>query len=56
VIALRPVVHPGAAGQRRFLLLNGLLAALLVALFAALAVGLGSDIYTCDVLQIPNCD
>jgi hypothetical protein len=35
---------------------NGVVAALLLAAFAMLSVGLGSDIYRCDVLQIPNCD
>jgi hypothetical protein len=35
---------------------NGLVAALLVIAFGALVVGLGSDIYRCDVLKVPNCD
>jgi hypothetical protein len=52
VIALRPAF----SGQRHFSVLNALLAGLLVIAFVALAVGLGSDIYTCDVLHIPNCD
>jgi hypothetical protein len=55
-IALRPVVQLGADGRRRLYVLNGIVAVLLLTLFVALAVGLGSDIYTCDVLHVPNCD
>lgn len=53
---LRPVFQQGAAGQRRFYVLNGLLAGLLVMAFVALAATLGSEIYSCDILQVPNCD
>ena len=42
-------------GRRTIYLLNGIIAALLLVAFAMLSIGLGSGIYRCDVLQIPNC-
>jgi len=55
-IAVRPMYQKGVDGKRKFYPVNILLAAILVTGFVALSVGLGSDIYRCDVLQIPNCD
>jgi uncharacterized membrane protein len=55
-IALSPMLRRGADGTRRFYLLNGLIAALLLVAFAVLSIALGSEIYRCDVLKIPNCD
>lgn len=55
-IAARPMLQKGANGERKFYLLNMILAAFLIAGGVALFVGLGSDIYRCDVLRIPNCD
>ena len=55
-IALSPTLRKDAGGTRRFYLLNALIAALLLAVFAMISIGLGSDIYRCDVLQVPNCD
>lgn len=55
-IAARPIFQKGADGKRKFYLVNIILAAILATGFVALSVGLGSDIYRCDVLQIPNCD
>lgn len=55
-IAARPMLRSGMTGRRRIYFLNGIVAALLLAAFAMLSIGLGSDIYRCDVLQIPNCD
>jgi hypothetical protein len=55
-IALRPMLRRQSDGSRSFHLLNGVLAALLIAVFAAVSIGLGEDIYRCDVLRIPNCD
>ena len=55
-IAARPLFQRTADGSRRFYPLNAILAVVLCAIFLALSVGLGSDIYRCDVLQIPNCD
>ena len=55
-IAVRPVFRKGANGERKFYLLNIIVAVILLAGFIALSVGLGSDIYRCDVLRIPNCD
>ena len=37
-------------------MLNGALGALMLVVFVILSVALGSEIYRCDVLGIPNCD
>jgi len=55
-IAVRPMFQKGADGKRKFYPVNIILAAILVTGFVALSIGLGSDIYRCDVLHIPNCD
>jgi len=55
-IAIRPMFQKGVEGKRKFYLVNAILAALLLIVFVMLSVGLGSEIYRCDVLQIPNCD
>ncbi|HXF62671.1 MAG TPA: hypothetical protein VNK95_13700 [Caldilineaceae bacterium] len=56
LIAGLPMLQRGADGRRPFYLVNGILAALLVAVFVLLALTLGEEIYRCDILQIPNCD
>lgn len=56
VVAARPMLHKRLDGKRRFHFVNAILAAVLALLFVFLAVGLGSEIYRCDVLGIPNCD
>jgi hypothetical protein len=50
-LALRPMLS-----NRRFYALNAISAALLVFAFGALVMGIGSEIYRCDILRIPNCD
>lgn len=55
-IAIRPIFQRRAEGKQTFYLVNIILAAFLLFAFIMLSVGLGSDIYRCDVLQIPNCD
>ena len=55
-LAARPMFRRGDDGSRRFYALNAILATLLCAIFVFVVVGLGSDIYRCDVLGIPNCD
>ena len=55
-IAVRPMFPKRVGGKREFYLVNITLAAILVSGFLALSIGLGSDIYRCDVLLIPNCD
>ena len=55
-IAIRPMFLKGAQGRRRFYLVNAILATILLVVFVVVSGGLGSDIYRCDVLQIPNCD
>ena len=56
VIAARPIFRRSPDGRRHFHPLNAVISAALGIFFMALVVGLGSDIYRCDVLQIPNCD
>jgi hypothetical protein len=55
-IAARPLFERGADGKRRIYLLNALLATFMLAAFVVLSMGLGAEIYRCDVLLIPNCD
>ena len=54
-IALRPILVQRQE-RRPIHLLNGVLATVMLVFFVAVCIGLGSDIYRCDVLQIPNCD
>ena len=56
VIASSPMLRKGPHGSRRFYLVNAVVAALLLCVFAALSIAVGSEIYRCEVLQIPNCD
>ena len=55
-LTARPLLQKGADGKRRFYAVNAILATLLCIVFVMLSVGLGSDIYRCDILRIPNCD
>jgi len=55
-LAARPLIQKGPDGKRRFYAVNAILATLLCVVFVVLFVGLGSDIYRCDILRIPNCD
>jgi hypothetical protein len=55
-IAATPMLRTGVNGEQKFYLLNTILAAILIAGGIAVFVGLGSEIYRCDILQIPNCD
>jgi hypothetical protein len=55
-VVVRPMRGAQRARHRSSYLVNGLLAALILAVFLWLSIGLGSDINRCDVLQIPNCD
>lgn len=55
-IAARPMFITGADGKRKFYLLNVIVVAILLIGSLALSIGLGTEIYRCDVLQIPNCD
>ena len=54
-IALRPILV-GRQERRPIHLLNGVLATVMLVFFVAVCIGLGTDIYRCDVLLIPNCD
>ncbi|HET7771741.1 MAG TPA: hypothetical protein VFN74_23410 [Chloroflexota bacterium] len=56
LIAARPLTERGPTGMRPIHALNGAVAVLLTIGFAAISLGLGTEIYRCDVLQIPNCD
>jgi len=55
-IAIRPMLRKEANENRKFYLVNGTLATLLLAVFILISFAWGSEIYRCDVLQIPNCD
>jgi hypothetical protein len=55
-LAARPLLQKGTDGKRRFHAVNAIVATLLCMAFVAVSVGLGSDIYRCDILRIPNCD
>lgn len=55
-VAIRPMLYKGPGGKRHFYLLNSIIAALLLFAFISLSVAFGSDIYRCDVAQLPNCD
>lgn len=56
VIAIRPMFHMGADGTRKFHLVNITLAVIMIAFFFLISGALISEIYRCNVLQIPNCD
>ncbi len=56
LVSARPMLRKAADGTRRLYLANAIVAALLFIFFIFVSVGLGSDIYRCDVLGIPNCD
>jgi hypothetical protein len=55
-IAGRPLFDRVAPPAPRIFILNGALSALLLLVFVILSVALGSEIYRCDALGIPNCD
>lgn len=55
-IAIRPMLQRGVDGKRKFYLLNGILAAILLIVFVLISVAFAEELYRCDVLQIPNCD
>lgn len=55
-LTARPMLHKATDGKRRFYAVNAILAMLLCLLFITVSVGLGADIYRCDILGIPNCD
>jgi hypothetical protein len=55
-IAIRPVFQKTAGSNQKIYLLNYASSLVLFILFALLVIGLGSDIYKCDILKIPNCD
>jgi hypothetical protein len=56
VIAARPLFESNTDRKPAVYLVNGVLAALMLIVFVALLAALGTDIYRCDVLRIPNCD
>lgn len=55
-ITLRPVLYKKQDEDRKLYIFNIVLAIILFAGFVMISIGLGSDIYQCDVLKIPNCD
>lgn len=55
-VALRPVLRKGPDGKRRFHVVNGGAAAILLLVFGTLSFTLGSEIYRCEILRFPYCD
>jgi hypothetical protein len=55
-LAARPMLHKVADGKRHVYVVNAILATLLFTAFVVLSAALGSGIYRCDILGIPNCD
>ena len=55
-VALWPAFVRPAHKTRGVPLVNGVIAAVLIAVFVAVAAGWASDIYRCDILRVPNCD
>ena len=56
LIAIRPMLQKGSKGKRKFYWANAILAAVLFAFFILLFTTLGTEIYRCNILLIPNCD
>jgi len=56
VISIQPMFQKGADRKRKFHLMNVLLAVIMVFLFVLISGALISEIYRCNVSQIPNCD
>ena len=55
-IAARPMFGKKPEGEKRFYLLNFIVAVVLLTGSIGLSIGLGREVYRCDVLKIPNCD
>lgn len=56
IFSLYPMLSKEKDGSRKMYILNSVLSAVLLAIFLFLFIPLAKDIYTCDVLKIPNCD
>ncbi len=56
VVSIHPMLFKGKNSNRNIYILNSILAALLLAIFFFIFIPLAKDIYTCDILKIPNCD
>lgn len=56
IVSLYPMLSKGKDGRREISILNGILSALLLAIFMFIFIPLAKDMYKCQILQIPNCD
>ncbi len=56
MVAMLPSVGRDGTGRRRLYVFNCAVAVALVAVFAVIASALGSEIYACEYLKVPNCD
>lgn len=56
LIAMLPALALDSGGRRRFYAANCAIAVLLLIIFAVITAALGSEIYYCEFLQVPNCD
>ncbi len=55
-VSIRPMLFREKDGSRKIYILNSMLSALLLAIFLFLFIPLAKDVYTCQILEIPNCD
>lgn len=55
-VSIHPMLRKEKDGSRTIPALNSILSALLLAIFIFLFIPLAKDMYTCQILQIPNCD
>ncbi|GAB4577628.1 MAG: hypothetical protein Fur0022_03590 [Anaerolineales bacterium] len=55
-VAVRPMLQVTEKGKRKWYILNLSLAIVLFVGFVLITIGLGTDIYRCEILQIPKCD
>jgi hypothetical protein len=56
IISMGPMFTKDAHGKRQIYVINAFLAIIMLGGFGLLLTTLGTEIYRCDVLRIPNCD
>lgn len=56
LIAMLPSLALDAGGWRRYYTANFVIAAILFIIFGVIPTALGSEVYYCGFLQVPNCD
>ena len=56
VVALRPMMRTGPNRKRRAYAVNLLVCAVIAIPMAATLLGIGQEIYRCEIRGVPNCD